>query len=125
MSAADLITAAPSREPTRHSTTTRVVIYALLFIFAAIYLIPLDEVTGGNMFALPHSLTLDPWVKAWSEARIGVSDTAGINGYFWNSIKMVVPAVLISTILGALNGYVLTKWRFPGHKLVFGMMLFA
>ena len=42
-----------------------------------------------------------------------------------NSIKMVVPAVLISTLLGALNGYVLTKWRFPGHKLVFGMMLFA
>ena len=38
---------------------------------------------------------------------------------------MVVPAVLISTLLGALNGYVLTKWRFPGHKLVFGMMLFA
>jgi glucose/mannose transport system permease protein len=136
VSAADLITAGPSREPTRHSTTTRIVIYALLLFFAAIYLIPLvvmvmtslkplDEVTGGNMFALPHNLTFDPWVKAWSEARIGVSDTAGINGYFWNSIKMVVPAVLISTILGALNGYVLTKWRFPGHKLVFGMMLFA
>ena len=33
---------------------------------------------------------------------------------------MVVPAVIISTLLGALNGYVLTKWRFPGHKLVFG-----
>ena len=86
---------------------------------------PLDEVTGGNMFALPHHLTFDPWVQAWGEARIGVSDTAGIKGYFWNSIKMVVPAVLISTLLGALNGYVLTKWRFPGHKLVFGMMLFA
>ena len=38
---------------------------------------------------------------------------------------MVVPAVIISTVLGALNGYVLTKWRFPGHKLLFGMMLFA
>ena len=38
---------------------------------------------------------------------------------------MVVPAVAISTLLGALNGYVLTKWRFPGHRLVFGMMLFA
>ena len=58
--------------------------------------------------------------------RASASPTrAGINGYFWNSIKMVVPAVLISTLLGALNGYVLTKWRFPGHKLVFGMMLFA
>jgi glucose/mannose transport system permease protein len=77
------------------------------------------------MFALPRHPTFEPWVKAWGEARIGVSDTAGINGYFWNSIKMVVPAVLISTLLGALNGYVLTKWRFPGHKLVFGMMLFA
>src|SRR6476659_6515577 len=38
---------------------------------------------------------------------------------------MVVPAVAISTLLGALNGYVLTKWRFPGHKWIFGMMLFA
>ena len=33
--------------------------------------------------------------------------------------------MLISSILGALNGYVLTKWRFPGHALVFGLMLFA
>ena len=111
-------------------------IYGLLVFFAIIYLVPLivmvmtslkplDEVTGGNMFALPKSLTFDPWTRAWGEACIGVSDTAGISGYFMNSIKMVVPAVLISTLLGALNGYVLTKWRFPGHKLVFGMMLFA
>ncbi len=136
MSAADLITTTPTREPSRHSLTTRVVIYGLLFLFAFVYLVPLvvmimtslkplDEVTGGNMFALPKHLTFDPWIRAWGEARIGVSDTAGIAVYFWNSIKMVVPAVLISTILGALNGFVLTKWRFPGHKLVFGMMLFA
>ena len=120
----------------RHTATTRVVIYGLLLLFAFVYVIPLvvmvmtslkplDEVTGGNMFAWPHQLTFDPWIKAWGEARIGVSDTAGIKGYFANSIKMVVPAVLISTLLGALNGYVLTKWRFPGHRLVFGMMLFA
>src|SRR5580692_2697578 len=136
MSAVDLITAAPGRGPSRSSVVTRVVIYGLLLLFALVYIIPLlvmvmtslkplDEVTGGNMFALPHALTFDPWLQAWDEARIGVSDTAGISGYFWNSIKMVIPAVAISTILGALNGYVLTKWRFPGHKLVFGMMLFA
>ena len=135
MSAADLITAAPGREPTRHSMTTRVVIYGLLIIFAFVYLIPLvvmvmtslkplDEVTGGNMFALPQHLTFDPWIKAWGEARIGVSDTLGISGYFMNSIKMVIPAVLISTVLGALNGYVLTKWTFPGHRLVFGFIPF-
>lgn len=134
--AADLITAAPRRERARTSITSRIVIYGLLLLFALVYLVPLvvmvmtslkplDEVTGGNMFALPHDLTFDPWIQAWGKARIGVSDTAGIAGYFWNSIKMVVPAVIISTLLGALNGYVLTKWRFPGHKLVFGMMLFA
>ena len=66
MSAADLVTAPPSREPARHSLTTRVVIYGLLIFFAVIYLVPLvvmvmtslkplDEVTGGNMFALPQA----------------------------------------------------------------------
>ncbi len=135
MSAAELA-ALPGREPARHSTVTRVAIYGLLILFALIYVIPLgvmiltslkplDEVTGGNMFALPQRLTFDPWLQAWSEARIGVSDTAGIHGYFTNSIKMVIPAVAISTILGALNGFVLTKWRFKGDTLVFGMMLFA
>ena len=136
MSAADLVVSGPSREPTRHSLTTRIVIYGLLIVFALVYIVPLvvmvntslkplDEVTGGNMFALPQHLTFQPWVRAWGEARIGVSETAGIAGYFANSIRMVVPAVLISTVLGALNGYVLTKWRFPGHALVFGMMLVA
>ena len=38
---------------------------------------------------------------------------------------MVVPAVAISTVLGALNGYVLTKWRFRGDTILFGLMLFA
>jgi ABC-type glycerol-3-phosphate transport system permease component len=136
MTAAGHILAAAPREPARHSLTTRIVIYGLLTVFALVYITPLlvmvntslkplDEVTGGNMFALPRHLTFEPWIKAWGEARIGVSDTAGIAGYFANSIKMVVPAVLISSVLGALNGYVLTKWRFPGHALVFGLMLFA
>ncbi|MGO9773980.1 MAG: carbohydrate ABC transporter permease [Roseiarcus sp.] len=133
--AADLVVAPPAREPARHSVTTRVVIYGLLALFALVYLLPLfvmvmtslkplDEVTGGNMFYPPHDLTFEPWTKAWGTACVGLT-CAGLKGYFWNSIKMVVPAVVISTMLGALNGYVLTKWRFPGHKLVFGMMLFA
>ncbi len=115
--------------------TARVVIYGLLILLAAIYLLPLyvmlttslkslDEIRGGDMLSLPSSPSIAAWTKAWGEACIGVTCT-GIKGYFWNSIKMVVPAVIISTLLGALNGYVLTKWRFPGHKIVFGMMLFA
>jgi glucose/mannose transport system permease protein len=113
----------------------RVVIYGLLAFFAIVYLMPLfvmlvtsfktmDEIQNGNMLALPSAPTFEPWVKAWGETCVGLT-CAGIKGYFWNSLKMVIPAVLISTILGALNGYVLTKWRFRGHTLVFGLMLFA
>jgi glucose/mannose transport system permease protein len=85
---------------------------------------PLDEIRGGNMLALPQEFTVAPWISAWGTAQIGVQPT-GLKPYFWNSIKMVVPAVVISTLLGALSGYVLTKWRFRGDNLVFGMMLLA
>jgi len=125
----------PSRSTASSRWISRVVIYGLLIGFAVFYLTPLfvmlvtsfktmDEIQNGNMLALPQSPTIEPWFKAWGEACVGLT-CAGIKGYFWNSIKMVVPAVAISTLIGALNGYVLTKWRFPGHTLVFGLMLFA
>ena len=76
MSAADLVTVSPRRPNRGQSVITRVVIYGLLIFFAIIYLVPLivmvmtslkplDEVTGGNMFALPKSLTFAPWIRAW------------------------------------------------------------
>jgi glucose/mannose transport system permease protein len=114
---------------------TRVLIYLLLLLFALFYLLPLyvmvvnsvkplAEITGGNMMALPQDFTLAPWASAWSTAQIGVEPT-GLRPYFLNSILMVVPAVAISTLVGALNGYVLTKWRFRGDTWVFGLMLFS
>jgi glucose/mannose transport system permease protein len=113
----------------------RIVLYALLGIFAVFYLLPLfvmlttsfkslDEIRLGDMLSLPQAPTLDAWKSAWNTSCIGLT-CAGLKGYFWNSIKMVVPAVAISTLLGSLNGYVLTKWRFPGHRWVFGLMLFG
>jgi glucose/mannose transport system permease protein len=120
---------------TRSAVPVRVVIYGLLLLFAAFYLLPLfvmvttsfktlDEIRDGNMLALPMAPTIEPWLAAWGTTCVGL-DCNGIKGYFLNSILMMVPAVVISTMLGALNGYVLTKWRFPGHRLVFGLMLFA
>ncbi|MGL4442769.1 MAG: carbohydrate ABC transporter permease [Alsobacter sp.] len=128
-------TAASASSARNTAILNRIVIYGLLLFFALVYLIPLfvmlvtsfktmDEIQSGNMLALPKDPTVEPWLKAWGETCVGLT-CAGIKGYFWNSTKMVVPAVLISTVLGALNGYVLTKWRFRGHKLVFGLMLFA
>ncbi|MYG10707.1 MAG: carbohydrate ABC transporter permease, partial [Rhodobacteraceae bacterium] len=119
----------------RTGRITRTFIYLVLTLFALFYMLPLyvmavnslkplSEITGGGMMALPQVWTIEPWLKAWSTAQVGVQAT-GLKPYFWNSISMVVPAVAISTILGALNGYVLTKWRFKGDTLVFGFMLFA
>ena len=119
----------------RGNTVTRVVIHVVLFLFAVYYLLPLwvmlvnsvkplDEIRGGNMIATPQSWTFEPWLQAWSKAQIGVQAT-GLKPYFLNSIMMVAPAVAISTILGALNGYVLTKWRFKGDGIVFAMLLLS
>ena len=84
----------------------------------------LDEIRSGAMLALPDNFTLAPWESAWSTAQIGVSPT-GLKPYFINSIAMVIPAVLISTLIGAINGYVLSKWQFRGHRWVFGLLLFS
>ncbi|MEM9549981.1 MAG: carbohydrate ABC transporter permease [Pseudomonadota bacterium] len=119
----------------RTGRVTRTVLYVVLLVFALFYLLPLfimvanslkplSEITGGNMLALPQTWTIEPWLAAWSTAQVGVEPT-GLKPYFWNSIRMVVPAVVISTVLGALNGYVLTKWRFRGDTILFGLMLFS
>lgn len=129
------MSAATQATAVRTGRAGRALIVTVLIFFALFYLLPLGvmlinslkplpEITGGNMMALPREPTLDPWRSAWSRAQIGVQAT-GLKPYFLNSILMVVPAVAISTMLGAINGYVLTKWRFPGHRWVFGLLLFS
>ena len=111
------------------------VIYFLMIIFAIFFLTPLyvmvvnsfkplEEIRGGNMLALPQAFQLIPWGTAWSKAQIGVQAT-GLRPYFLNSIKMVIPAVFMSTLMGSLGGFVLSKWQYPGDKLLFGLILFG
>jgi len=118
-----------------HDRLTRAAIYAALILFAVYYLLPLyvmlvnslkplEEIRQGGMLNLPQIWTIEPWLTAWSTAQIGVQPT-GLKPFFINSILMVVPAVLISTVVGALNGYVLTKWRFRGSGIVFGLLLLS
>jgi len=113
----------------------KIVIYLILIFFALFYLSPLyvmiatslksvEEIRVGNLLALPQDPSLAAWAKAWSSACIGIECT-GIGGFFLNSVRMVIPAVAISTIIGALNGYALTKWKFKGADLIFTLMLFG
>jgi glucose/mannose transport system permease protein len=111
----------------------RFVVYGLLVLLALYYLMPLfvmlstsvktlDDIRGGNLIALPAEITFEAWAKAWSSACTGV-DCSGLRGNFWNSVSFVVPAVLISTLIGAFNGYVLTMWRFRGSDTIFTLLL--
>jgi len=111
----------------------RVVVYTLLILFALYYLMPLfvmittslktlDDIRGGNLLALPAEITFEAWAKAWSSACTGV-ECDGLKRHFWNSVSFVVPAVLISTLIGAVNGYVLTMRRFRGSDLFFTLLL--
>ena len=113
----------------------RLAIFGLLGLFALFFLLPLyvmlatslkdmAEIRGGSLLALPAGLNFEAWGKAWSTACTG-TDCNGLRPYFWNSMAMIIPAVAISTTLGALNGYVLTKWRFRGSELFFSLMLFG
>jgi glucose/mannose transport system permease protein len=95
-----------------------------LFVMVATALKPLAEIRTGTLISLPREPTLDPAWRAWGSACVGVR-CEGLRPYMWNSVLMVVPAVLLSTMLGAVNGYVLTKWRFRGADLIFGLMLFG
>ncbi|MDZ4095787.1 MAG: carbohydrate ABC transporter permease [Paracoccaceae bacterium] len=116
-------------------TVQRGILFAVLALFCAYYLVPLvvmistsvkslEEIRLGTLTSLPQAVTFDAWAKAWGSACVGVR-CDGLQPYVWNSVLMVVPAVALSTFLGALNGYALTKWRFRGADVIFALILFG
>ena len=113
----------------------RALLYAVLLLAALFFLAPLyvmlatslkdaEQIRAGNLLSLPSALNFDAWSLAWSSACTGV-DCRGLRPFFWNSVSMAVPAVLISTAWGAVNGYVLSLWKFKGSELLFGFLLFG
>jgi glucose/mannose transport system permease protein len=42
-----------------------------------------------------------------------------------NSLAMVIPEAILSSLLGSLNGYLLSKWKFRGSNLIFSLILFG
>ena len=114
---------------------SRVLIYGVLFIAALFFLAPMyvmlatsfkdaEEIRSSNLLSLPGSLNFEAWTLAWSSACTG-TDCRGLQPFFWNSVLIVFPAVIISTLWGAINGYVLSLWKFKGSEVLFGFMLFG
>ena len=113
----------------------RLALWTALLLFALFFLLPLyvmlttafkdmEQVRNGHLLSLPTSPTVEAWAKAWGSACTGV-DCGGLQPFFVNSVLMVLPAVAVSTAIGAVNGYVLSKWRFRGSETLFAFLLFG
>ena len=114
---------------------SRGLIYGSLGLGALLFLTPLyvmvitslkdaEQIRAGNLLALPTTLNWESWTLAWSTACTG-AQCSGLQPYFWNSVLMAVPAVLLSTAWGAINGYVLSLWKFKGSDTLFALLLFG
>jgi glucose/mannose transport system permease protein len=125
----------PSSGSKTNKIILRTILYVLLGAFALFYLMPLfvmittslkslDEIRTGDLISLPRDVTLDAWRTAWSGACTGIQ-CEGMRPYFWNSVLIAVPAVMISTLIGAMNGYVVAQWQFRGANIFFSLMLFG
>jgi glucose/mannose transport system permease protein len=135
MPAVDLHMEALERSASRRRTFYRWLLFLILGVFAIYYLAPMyvmivtsfksmEEIRKGNLMMLPKEFLLDAWKIAWGGRGYDAGDVF-LRPFFWNSTKMVVPAVVISTFLGAINGYILTKWRFKGDNIIFLLFLFG
>ena len=100
--------------------------YVGLLVFVILILTPLyvllvtsvkgfDEIDPSHAWSLPDVWTVEAWRTAWND----------LSPNLLNSFKLAIPATIISTVLGSLNGFVLSKWRFPGADIVFTLFLFG
>jgi glucose/mannose transport system permease protein len=126
------VKATPRRRPVRW---TRVLLYAILILFAIWYLMPVYVmlITGfksqqealniQTMWTPPRVISWKSFLTAWFGSA--ESSVVGLQQGFWNSVRLVIPATLFSAFIGSINGYILSKWKFRGANVLFMLMLFG
>lgn len=123
------------RRKVRTPLAGRVGLYCFAAISALFFLLPIyimivtsfktmPEIRHGSILALPAALDFAAWEQAWSSACIGVA-CAGISPGFWNSVMIVIPGVVISVLIGAVNGYALSLWRVRGAEILLFLLIAA
>ena len=104
----------------------KLIIYLVLLLFAIFFLLPMyvlvstsiksfAEVSVKTMWDLPQNLSLKGFMTALKKLAPNLM----------NSFYLVVPATLISAMLGSINGYVLSHWKFKGADTLFAVLLFG
>lgn len=122
-------------KPRRRLSGRNIMLYGTLLFVSLYYLLPLwvmvmtslkgmPEIRMGNIFAPPVEITFHPWVKAWAEACTGLN-CDGLSRGFWNSVRILIPSVILSILVASVNGYALVNWRFKGSDVFFTILIFG
>ncbi|MDR1185965.1 MAG: carbohydrate ABC transporter permease [Bifidobacteriaceae bacterium] len=110
----------------------RLIRYCLLIFFVAVVLMPVyvlvvtsfkgvGDADPSRAWALPQVWTLDSWKAAFQ----GLGGIQPVGPALARTALMVIPAAIISSLLGSANGFVLSRWSFPGANIVFAFILFG
>ncbi len=122
-------------KPKKALSPRNIMIYGTLLLVAIYYLLPLyvmivtslkgmPEIRAGNIFALPVDITFEPWAKAAFSACTGLN-CEGLSPGFMNSVRILVPSVIISIAVASVNGYALANWKFKGSEVFFTILIFG
>lgn len=134
---ADLTATAIPRgpRPRRRLSGRNIMLYGTLLIVSLYYILPLwvmvmtslkgmPEIRMGSIFSPPVEITFQPWVKAWAEACTGLN-CDGLSRGFWNSVRILIPSVILSIAVASVNGYALINWKFKGSEVFFTILIFG
>lgn len=122
----------PHRIPLKNPVS-KLVGYLVLIAFAVMFLMPLyvmivtslkpmDEIRMGHIFALPLNPSLEAWDIAWNKAASGFLNK-GLKSGFWNSVRILVPSLLMSVAVSSICGYALACWNVKGGNLLLAALL--
>ena len=120
-------------KPRKVFSRSNILLYGTLIMVAMYYLLPLyvmvvtslkgmPEIRMGNVFGPPIEITFEPWVKAWSTACTGIN-CDGLSRGFGNSVRILIPSVVLSIAISSINGYALANWRFKGSEVFFTILI--
>ncbi|MGY8907534.1 carbohydrate ABC transporter permease [Candidatus Njordibacter sp. Uisw_056] len=120
-------------KPKKAFSRANIILYGTLIMVSIYYLLPLyvmimtslkgmPEIRMGNVFGPPMEITFEPWVKAWSQACTGIN-CDGLSRGFGNSVRILIPSVLLSITIASVNGYALSNWKFKGSEVFFTILI--
>lgn len=128
--------AAGERRKRKRIKPHRVAIFVFLMMCAAFFCVPLyvivvtslktmDEIRLGDILALPQALSFDGWRYAWFEACSG-ANCGGLSTGFWNSVRILLPSLVLSISLSVVTGYAMALWKVKwANALLFTMFICA